>query len=193
MATGQNKHPENISEKKKWLTILVPAAGVAVLIILVVVVGSVADKPQPTGKNRENKSEGSADLAAGPGMPMSDGSDGSTSDPGLKDIGEGLKIRDLKEGTGAECPVGASVEAHYTGWTTNGNVFDSSHKHGDKPIVFSLHQVVQGWQKGIPGMKVGGIRKLVIPSELGYGSRGSGQNIPPYSTLIFEVELVAIK
>jgi FKBP-type peptidyl-prolyl cis-trans isomerase len=83
------------------------------------------------------------------------------------------------------------VKAHYSGWLTNGTVFDSSRKRGE-PSDFSLNAVVAGWQKGIPGMKVGGIRKLVIPPEMGYGSRGQ-RGIPANATLIFEVELIEIK
>lgn len=126
----------------------------------------------------------------GPGRPMSDGSDGSLKDPALKAIGqEGLKYRDLKVGDGPEVPPGATVTVHYTGWLANGNVFDSSRKPPGNPITFPLNRVVRGWQEGIPGMKVGGIRKLVIPAELGYGEQGSGE-IPPNATLIFEIELL---
>jgi len=133
---------------------------------------------------------GSDALVSGPGQPMpSDQSNGGTEDPGLKDIGDGLKIRDLKEGTGEPVKPGASVLAHYTGWMVNGKVFDSSHK-GGKPITFSLNGVVQGWRRGIPGMKPGGIRKLVIPAALGYGEGGYPPDIPGGATLIFEVELV---
>ena len=107
------------------------------------------------------------------------------------DIGGGLKVRDLKEGNGAVCAPGATVVAHYTGWLTNGEVFDSSRKRGE-PTKFPLTGVVAGWQQGIPGMRVGGIRKLVIPPELGYGSQAQ-RGIPANSTLIFEVELVEIK
>ncbi len=122
---------------------------------------------------------------------MSDGTDGGTEDPGLKDIGEGLKIRDLKEGSGDPVPRGANVTVHYTGWLTDGTEFDSSKKRG-QPATFSLNGVVKGWGKGIPGMKPGGIRKLVIPADLGYGIGGSPPKIPPNATLIFEVELIKV-
>jgi peptidylprolyl isomerase len=129
-------------------------------------------------------------LVSGPGQPMPfDNSNGGTDDPGLKDIGDGLKIRDLKEGSGEPVKEGASVVAHYVGWTVDGHVFDSSRKRGE-PTPFSLRQVVGGWQRGIPGMKPGGVRKLVIPAALGYGERGQGEDIPGGATLIFEVELV---
>ena len=115
---------------------------------------------------------------------MSDGSNGGTDDPDLKPIGtQGLKYRDLRDGTGEACPKGVSVRARYAGWLTDGKQFDSN------TYTFSLGEVVAGWQQGIPGMKVGGIRKLVIPSDLGYGDRGKG-DIPGGATLIFEIELV---
>jgi peptidylprolyl isomerase len=129
-------------------------------------------------------------MVSGPGQPMPfDKSNGGTDDPGLKDIGEGLKIRDLKEGSGDPVKEGATVTIHYTGWTVDGNVFDDSRPRG-KPNTWPLGNLVRGWQKGIPGMKPGGVRKLVVPAALGYGERGSPPNIPGGATLIFEVELV---
>ena len=126
---------------------------------------------------------------APPKMPF-DGSNGSVDDPGLRDIGEGLKIRDLKDGNGEPVPPGANVSVHYTGWTPDGHVFDSTKRSGSVYKCSLASGVIAGWQKGIPGMKPGGIRKLVIPPELGYGARGAGNDIPPNSVLIFEVELV---
>jgi FKBP-type peptidyl-prolyl cis-trans isomerase len=126
---------------------------------------------------------------------MSDGTDGGTEDAGLKDIGEGLKVRDLKEGTGEPVKPGATAVVHYTGWTVDGNVFDSSKKSGE-PFPANLDPkatrgVIPGWQKGIPGMKPGGVRKLVIPGALAYPQGRPG--IPPGATLIFEVELIGVK
>ncbi len=122
---------------------------------------------------------------------LSDGTAPGADDPGLRDIGDGLKIRDLKEGTGAPAQPGTSVTVHYTGWLTNGKMFDSSFKAGE-PITFSLNRVVKGWGLGIPGMKPGGVRKLVIPAALGYGPDGSPPDIPPNATLVFEVELLKV-
>jgi FKBP-type peptidyl-prolyl cis-trans isomerase len=106
----------------------------------------------------------------------------------------GLKYEELKEGTGAAAKAGDTVEVHYTGWLTNGKKFDSSLDR-NRPFSFKLGagQVIQGWDEGVAGIKEGGKRKLTIPSELGYGKRGAGSDIPPNSELIFEVELLKIK
>ncbi len=131
-------------------------------------------------------------MREGPGRPMSDGSDGGTSDPQLKDIGDGIRIRDLKEGSGDPVPPGATVVVHYTGWLTNGTVFDTTRKGSFQPATLDLNDMIAGWRRGIPGMKPGGIRKLVIPPEFAYGERGAGE-VPPNATLIFEVELVGVR
>jgi len=105
----------------------------------------------------------------------------------------GLKYVELKEGTGDEAKEGQSVEVHYTGWLKDGTKFDSS-KDRNKPFEFRLGagEVIKGWDEGVAGMKVGGTRKLIIPSELAYGKRGRGK-IPPDAELTFEVELLGIK
>src|SRR3954469_8580116 len=99
-----------------------------------------------------------------------------------------LKTEDLKEGTGAAAAKGDSVEVHYTGWLTDGKKFDSSKDRG-RPFTFKLGQgmVIQGWDQGVAGMKVGGTRKLTIPPDMGYGPRGAGGVIPPNAVLVFEV------
>lgn len=106
-----------------------------------------------------------------------------------KKLGDkGLEIWDVKEGTGEAVRAGGKVTVHYTGWLTDGKQFDSS--VGGQPVTFGLNQVIKGWTDGIPGMKPGGIRRLKIPSELGYGKAGAGSHIPPNATLIFEVQLI---
>ncbi len=106
----------------------------------------------------------------------------------------GLTIEELVLGSGAAAAAGQKVSVHYTGWLTNGTKFDSSKDRGD-PFVFPLGRghVIKGWDEGVAGMKVGGKRKLTIPSALGYGARGAGGVIPPNATLVFEVELLDVK
>lgn len=105
----------------------------------------------------------------------------------------GLIIEDLVVGTGAQAEAGQRVSVHYTGWLTTGEKFDSSKDRND-PFIFPLggRRVIAGWDEGVQGMKIGGTRKLTIPPELGYGTRGAGGVIPPNATLVFEVELLEI-
>lgn len=104
-----------------------------------------------------------------------------------------LKIEDLKQGTGEEVKSGQTVSVHYAGTLTNGVKFDSSYERNE-PFEFKIGEglVIQGWEQGLIGMKVGGKRKLTIPPSLAYGERAIG-SIPANSTLIFEIELLAVK
>jgi FKBP-type peptidyl-prolyl cis-trans isomerase len=103
-----------------------------------------------------------------------------------------LEILDTVEGTGDEVQQGATITAHYTGaLCANGVIFQSSHDMG-RPITFPLNGVIKGWQQGVPGMKVGGTRRLIIPAEMAYGSQSPAPNIPANSDLVFDIELVAI-
>lgn len=104
-----------------------------------------------------------------------------------------LQIIDTVIGTGVEVPENATITAHYTGaLCKDGTIFQSSHDFG-KPITFALSQVIKGWTQGVPGMKVGGTRRLIIPSALAYGSVRAAANIPPNSDLVFDIELVGIE
>lgn len=105
----------------------------------------------------------------------------------------GLYVLDVKEGTGPEIGAGQVAQVHYTGWLVNGKQFDSS--VGGEPLEFPVGQkrVIDGWDEGVAGMKVGGKRRLVIPPELGYGAAGYPGAIPPSATLVFDVELVGIR
>jgi FKBP-type peptidyl-prolyl cis-trans isomerase len=106
----------------------------------------------------------------------------------------GLQYQDEVLGNGDTAKAGQQVQVHYTGWLTDGTKFDSSKDRGT-PFKFRLGagEVIRGWDEGVAGMKIGGKRKLVIPAELGYGSRGAGGLIPPGATLVFEVELLGTK
>jgi FKBP-type peptidyl-prolyl cis-trans isomerase FkpA len=105
----------------------------------------------------------------------------------------GLMYEDKIIGDGKQAKAGDSVSVHYTGWLEDGTKFDSS-KDRNQAFRFNLGSgmVIKGWDEGVAGMKIGGVRKLTIPSELGYGSRGAGRVIPPNATLIFEIELLDI-
>lgn len=105
-----------------------------------------------------------------------------------------LKIEDLKVGKGETVKEGNTVTMHYIGWLEDGTKFDSSHDRKE-PFETSIGvgYVIKGWDMGVPGMKVGGKRRLVIPYQLGYGKYGAGDKIPPFATLIFEVELLKIQ
>jgi FKBP-type peptidyl-prolyl cis-trans isomerase len=109
-------------------------------------------------------------------------------------MSDALQIEDLKQGSGSEAVAGKQVTVHYVGTLTNGSKFDSSRDRG-KGFSFQLGagQVIQGWDQGVAGMKIGGLRKLTIPPHLAYGDRGFPPVIPPGSTLVFEVELLAVQ
>ena len=105
----------------------------------------------------------------------------------------GLQYLDITMGNGATAKTGQVVTVHYTGWLTDGRKFDSSKDRND-PFQFNLgaSEVIRGWDEGVQGMQVGGVRKLTIPAALGYGARGAGRDIPPNATLVFEVELLGL-
>jgi FKBP-type peptidyl-prolyl cis-trans isomerase FkpA len=119
---------------------------------------------------------------------------GKASGEAMVTTGSGLQYVDLVAGSGREAHAGETAIVHYTGKLTNGTKFESS-KDRNEPFSFRLGagHVIKGWDEGVEGMKIGGIRKLVIPPQLGYGSRGAGSAIPPNATLIFEVELLDLR
>lgn len=105
-----------------------------------------------------------------------------------------LKIEDLVVGDGKECVKGALILAHYTGWLEDGTRFESSHDRGQPfQCVIGTRRVIQGWDRGLMGMRVGGRRKLWVPAPLAYGERQVGAFIKPNSNLVFEVELLEVR
>ena len=104
-----------------------------------------------------------------------------------------LEIIDVEVGAGEEVQPGATITAHYTGaLVKNGIIFQSSHDFG-QAISFGLDQVIKGWTVGVPGMRIGGTRRLIIPAEMAYGASSPEKNIPANSDLVFDIDLVAIK
>ena len=117
----------------------------------------------------------------------------STAKGEIKTTAGGVKYETIKEGTGPELKPGQKAAIHYTGKLENGTEFDSTRSKSPFEVAIGVNPLIKGWEEGIPGMKVGEIRKLTIPPEMGYGKAGHGGDIPGDATLLFEVELVAIK
>lgn len=126
--------------------------------------------------------------------PAPAGTGGAATQEKTETTASGLQYVDLKAGTGATPQAGQTAVVHYTGWLVDGKKFDSSRDRG-QPFEFAIGrgQVIKGCDEGVATMKVGGIRKLIIPPNLGYGAAGAGGAIPPNATLTFEVELLAVK
>jgi FKBP-type peptidyl-prolyl cis-trans isomerase FkpA len=116
----------------------------------------------------------------------------SPTDPNWVAVGtDGLKMWDVVVGTGTPVATGDTITVFYSGWlSANGTLFDSRRSPA-APATFALSGLIQGWQEGIPGMKPGGIRRLLVPSALGYGAAGSPPNIPANADLVFEIKLVS--
>ena len=146
------------------------------------------DDPNPTlfVMASENDQTNGAEIAQASGL------GGELNAPKERTTPSGLRITDLVIGDGAEANAGQTVAVNYRGTLANGTEFDSSYGRGPFSFPLGGGRVIQGWDEGVAGMKVGGKRKLVIPPDLAYGDRGAGGVIPPNATLTFEVELLRI-
>lgn len=141
-----------------------------------------------------NTTAPAANLATGAAkVPDTTVIDGKTVN--LNTTADGLKYYDIKVGTGKNPKIGDTVSVQYTGTLLDGTKFDSSYDHGGQPVDFPIGvgQVIKGWDEGVPPMKVGGKRRLVIPAALAYGDTPPTPVIPPGATLVFDIELVAVK
>lgn len=167
-----------VNVSKRWLLV-----GLSALLVMALSgCGGQESQPQTTEPEATETEQPSVDESP-------------TTPPATEEEATELKIEDKKKGTGAEATAGKTVTVHYTGWLTDGTKFDSS-KDSGQPYTFPLGQgqVIPGWDQGVQGMKVGGVRKLTIPPALGYGEQGAGGGvIPPNATLIFEVELLDVQ
>jgi peptidylprolyl isomerase len=157
---------------------LLAAGGILAVVVIVILVGRSGDS------GSDNASKTPIKVPNGPEVQIPSGPAPTS-----------LVKKDLKVGTGAEAKSGDKVSVQYIGVLyDNGTKFDASYDRG-QPFSFQLGggQVIPGWDQGVAGMKVGGTRTLVVPSELGYGARGAGGVIPPNATLLFDVELLGVK
>jgi len=161
---------------------------ITILIIIVVIIGGLYIMKKNTNTDKQVDIGLSAPQAISESQPVSTSPDDSNTA-----VVTELLAEDIVVGSGAEATSGATISVHYTGRLLNGTKFDSSLDRG-APFSFTLGvgQVIPGWDQGVQGMKVGGTRKLTIPSDLAYGETGQGP-IPPNSPLLFEVELLAVE
>jgi FKBP-type peptidyl-prolyl cis-trans isomerase FkpA len=166
-------------DRKKLLQVLLPAGAAGGMVLLVGLLIALGDGGSTAATNQGQA--GGENPFGKPPFPLDA--------PEWKPVGNaGLKVWDVKEGTGEPIPEGALPIMHYTGWKTNGTQFDTSKDDG-QPLKLPLGRLIKGWQIGVPGMKPGGVRRLYVPYALGYGASG-GQGIPPKTDLLFEMELL---
>jgi FKBP-type peptidyl-prolyl cis-trans isomerase len=162
------------NKNRRWIIL---AALVAIIPAIWITQNNKQSEPSPTGDPMEAGKKFLSENA---------------SKPGIKTTPSGLQYEVLTEGTGPKPSATSTVEVHYEGRLLNGMIFDSSYKRKES-ISFPLNRVIPGWTEGLQLMPTGSKYRLYIPSELAYGARGAGADIPPNSALIFDVELIAIR
>jgi FKBP-type peptidyl-prolyl cis-trans isomerase len=182
-----------MNRNARWLWAVAAAA---------LLIGCNQEKIETAGTAGSTSSSSASGQSGGSGATTATGSGSSvsattTTPPSAAQemtLPGGLKYQDLTVGTGAEATPGRRITVHYTGWLTDGTKFDSSVDRG-QPYTLTLGagEVIQGWDQGIVGMKVGGKRKLTIPHPLAYGPSGRPPVIPPSATLLFDVELLGVQ
>jgi peptidylprolyl isomerase len=160
-------------------------ATLLLLVLLVSALVACGDDEEPSGTDGTEATSMAEETGNAPGIPELSGE--------VERLDSGLGYIDESVGEGAQPQPGQQVTVHYTGWLTNGQQFDSS--RGGRPFQFPIGAgaVIRGWDEGVATMKVGGKRRLIVPSELGYGARGFPPVIPANSTLIFDVELLSLQ
>ena len=188
----------NQTSKNKWVAVVVALAVVALFfggLAFYLNSNKVQDEVDAVGSDMSSSSLETATTSTS-GQSLNNVATSTKKTNTMEPIttADGLIIQDEVIGTGAEAKAGQQVTVNYSGTLTNGTKFDSSYDRG-QPFVFTLGvgQVIKGWDEGFAGMKIGGKRKLTIPSDLGYGAQGAGGVIPPNATLVFEVELLGVK
>lgn len=159
--------------------------------------GTVLPTPPPPPTIPPSMTPAPVATCAPPATPLPTTAPGLSTPPAsaaVKTLPDGLAYIDLTPGSGAMPQTGQMVTVNYTGWLTNGMKFDSSlDRHQPFTFTLGIHQVIPGWDEGVATMKVGGQRRLIIPANLAYGSRGAPPVIPPCATLIFDVQLLSAK
>jgi FKBP-type peptidyl-prolyl cis-trans isomerase len=195
-AIREKRRLERIAKRRRQRTILGVIVVLAVLLIVFFVWRDYQNKLQASATLTPSPTNTSVSTQSSTGELYSIGVlDTSPPTPSANAIttASGLEYEDLKVGDGATAQNGDTVSVNYTGWLTDGTKFDSSIDRGQTfDFTLGARQVITGWDEGVVGMKVNGTRLLIIPPSLGYGSTANG-SIPANSTLIFEVQLVAIK
>jgi len=165
------------------------------LLALVPGCGSKGDDTNSAPAESQNTSSQSAPAAPTVDLQMPDTTTIGGKKVTLKSTPSGLRFYDIKAGTGPSPRAGQTASVQYTGTLLDGTKFDSSYDHGAAPFDFPVGagQVIKGWDEGVATMKVGGKRRLVVPGDLAYGAASPTPAIPPNATLVFDVELVAVK